>query len=179
MLKGQIDDVTSMKSPGGFEFGIQGWNRGDPRPTSITFFLDGSAMVCDQHGYPIRGADVDGRRVWFATTPPICDRNGPFPYERRTCEFADGTGRRRSEPLATHAEVIAALAAERVDWLKLSWAGTPQLPYAQLVKLPIPPQSSIEELRRIPDPDLRRDALRARREAQEARDAEVREIESQ
>ena len=49
-----------FRSPGGFVFGVAGWTWGEQRPTSITFFLDGSAMVCDQHGRPIKGVTNNG-----------------------------------------------------------------------------------------------------------------------
>lgn len=39
-----------VKSPGGFVFGIQGYSYGEVRPTSVTFFMDGTARVCDHHG---------------------------------------------------------------------------------------------------------------------------------
>lgn len=141
-----------FQSPGGFVFGVQGWTWGEPRPKSITFFLDNTAKVCDQHGRPIRGTVVDSREVRFATTAP--GNNDP-PSARAG--------------LATHAQVIAALAAERVDWRSLTCAGWPQLPYEQLRGLPELPPTPLEELRKIVDTDLRKDALRARREADEAR----------
>ena len=72
---------------------------------------------------------------------------------------------RKRSALATHSEVIAALAAERVDWTKLTCAGTPQLPYEELKKLPNLYMASVEELRRIPDPEVRKIMLRVKREA--------------
>lgn len=162
------EDVTGQfQSPGGFIFGVQGWTWGEPRPTSITFFLDGTAKVSDQHGRPIKGTVVDGKQVLFAQTAP---ENDPAPGVR--------------EKYASHADVIEALAAERVDWLKLNCAGWPQLPYADLMKLPIkvlPPcattlterESFLGELRKIKDPDLRKDAIRARREMDELKAKEL------
>jgi hypothetical protein len=146
----------SAVSPGGFEFGVQGWSWGDPRPKSITFFLDNTAKVCDQHGRPIRGTVVGTKEVLFAAQPPSPD---------------DPVGSRKH--LATHAQVIAALAAERIDWQALVCAGWPQLPYAQLVKLPDLPPTPLEELRKIADPALRKDALKARREVDEVRAKEL------
>lgn len=59
-------DVTGeFTSPGGFVFGVQGWNWGEQRPTSITFFLNGTAKVSDQHGRPIKGTVKDGKPVYF------------------------------------------------------------------------------------------------------------------
>lgn len=42
-----------VKSPGGFVFGIQGYEYGEIRPTSITFFIDGTTRVSDHRGNPI------------------------------------------------------------------------------------------------------------------------------
>ena len=114
-----------MKSPGGFIFGVAGWNYGEAVPKAITFFLDGTTRVSDQHGRPIEGLA------------------GP------------------------HAEVIKKLSEGRVDWQSLAAAGWPQVPYAELKKLPRLPDTPAEELRKIKDPALRKDALRARREADE------------
>lgn len=131
----------AFESPGGFIFGVQGWTWGDQRPTSITFFLDGTAKVSDQHGRPIKGVvGKDGSPVYF---------------ER-----------------CTHARVVEALAEERVDWKTLTRAGWPQLRYDVLKELKDLPPTPIEELRKIKDNDLRKDALRIRREADEAREKE-------
>lgn len=43
-----------VKSPGGFVFGIQGYEYGEVRPKSITFFVDGTARVGDHRGNPIQ-----------------------------------------------------------------------------------------------------------------------------
>lgn len=145
-----------FQSPGGFVFGVQGWTWGEPRIKSITFFLDGTAKVCDQHGRPIKGTVVDSKEVKFALTAPSND---------------DLPGARAA--LATHAQVIAALTAERVDWKTLTCAGWPQLPYAELMKLPTLPPTPLEELRKIANASLRKDALRARREVDEIRNKEL------
>lgn len=135
------DRMGEFKSPGGFVFGVQGWTWGEQKPTSITFFLDGKAKVCDQHGRPIRGVVKDGQPVYFEK--------------------------------CTHAQVIAALADERIDWTTLACAGWPQLPYEQLKALKELPPTPLEELRKITDVDLRKDALRIRREVDEARAKEL------
>lgn len=140
-------DTYGMTSPGGFMFGVQGWTWGEPRPRSITFFLDNTARVSDQHGRPIRGSVIDNKEFRFAAGPPP---NDMIPGSRNH--------------LATHAQVIAALAADRIDWLKLSRAGWPQLTYDELKKLPELPPTPLEELKKIKDPALRKDALRIRRE---------------
>ena len=99
---------------------------------------------------------MDNKEVIFAQGPPKND---------------DPPGARAH--LATHAQVIAALIEERVDWRTLSCAGWPQLPYADLKALPEVPPTPLEELRKIRDPALRKDALRARREADEIRTKEL------
>ena len=151
------DDAYGLQSPGGFIFGVQGWVWGEPRPRSITFFLDGTAKVCDQHGRPIKGTVIDNREVRFAMTAPTGE---DYPDSR--------TG------LANHQQVIAALAAERIDWRTLVCAGWPQLPYDQLVAAYGPsyarlPMTPLEELRKIKDSLLRRDAMRLRREVDDLR----------
>lgn len=151
-----------MTSPGGFVFGVQGFTWGEPRPKSITFFLDGTAKVCDQHGRPIRGAVVNNKEVRFAQTPPTED---------------DTPDARKG--LATHAQVVAALAAERVDWQKLSCAGWPQLSYKELSAMPSLPPTPLEELRKIKDPQLRKDALKARREVDSVREKELEAAETE
>lgn len=150
----------STVSPGGFEFGIQGWNWGEPRPSSITFFLDGSAMVCDQYGRPIRGAVVDGKEVFFAVNPPKDDKI-------LTGEQVVRQPMRADAKLATHTQVIAALTAERIEWHKLNVAGWPQVSYETLKAMSYLPPTPVDELRKIPDPKLRKDALRAKKEASE------------
>lgn len=134
------DASGEFQSPGGFVFGVQGWNWGEQRPTSITFFLNGTAKVSDQHGRPIKGTVQDGKPVYFA----VCN----------------------------HAQVIKALAAERIDWQSLVCAGWPQLTYKELMALKELPPTPLEELRKITDADLRKDALRARREVDAIREKE-------
>ncbi len=156
------DNIYGTTSPGGFVFGVSGFSWGEPRPTSITFFLDNTAKVSDQHGRPIKGTIVGTKAILFATNPP---GNDDAPDARKH--------------LATHAQVIAALHEERIDWLKLTRAGWPQLPYTELKKLVDLPPTPIEELRKIKDQTLRRDALKARREVDEARQKEYAAIEAE
>lgn len=145
----------SAVSPGGFEFGVQGWHWGEPRPKSITFFTDGTAMVSDQHGRPIRGVmdATTGKELRFVMTAPMADRTGAV---------AERPG------FATHAQVIEALAAERIEWTTLSRAGWPQIPYDELhkVKETLPP-TPISELKKIKDQKMKEDALKMRREIEE------------
>ncbi len=164
-------------SPGGFEFGIQGWMWPEPNPKSITFFLDGSAMVCDQHGRPIKGVvAADGSALYFATTPPSATTDSSLPYEKRFhVDRVEGGKKVRKHPLATHEQVIVALESERIDWLTLNRAGTPQLLYDKLKEVPNLPMTSEEELRRIPDPQLRKDVLRVYSERKSKIMAEVEE----
>lgn len=189
-------------SPGGHEFGAVGWVWGAPVPKSITFFLDGSCMVCDQYGRQIRRAiQPDGSELRFADTPPDASREGTIVARPQ---------------FATHAQVLAALAAERIDWLSyevrwvardgarkiqaglsreeagkrqarliaegiatvvmdrtISCAGWPQLPYDELKRLPELPPTPEAELMKIRDQDLRRAALRIRRETDAARAKEL------
>ena len=150
----------SLTSPGGFVFGIQGWTWGDPKPRSITFFLDNTCRVSDQHGRPIKGTVIDNRIVMFAPHGPTQD---------------DPPGARAK--YATHTQVIEALVAERVDWTRLDMAGWPQIPYEALKKLAVLPPTPLDELRKIPDTQLRRDALRIRREVDEFRAKETAAVE--
>lgn len=147
-----------IKSPGGFIFGVQGWMWGPPKPTCITFFVDDTAKVSDQYGRPIRGAVIDGKEVRFVDRPPELDDGGnPKP---------------RKGKFATHAEVIRALEVEKVDWQTLTYAGFPQLPYSELKKIKHLPPTPTEELLKIPNRALRRDALRIRKETNELIDKE-------
>lgn len=155
-------ELGEFQSPGGFVFGVQGWLWGEPRPKSITFFLDGTAKVSDQHGRPIKGAVVDNKEVRFAQGPP---KNDDLPGSRAH--------------LATHVQTIEALKAEGIDWRTLACAGWPQLPYEELKALSELPPTPMEELRKIRDPILRKGALRARREAVEASSRDAVETEEE
>lgn len=201
-FEGHGTDSWSGRSPGGFEFGVQGWNWGQPVPKSITFFLDNTAMVCDQYGRQIRRAVLSsGQEVRFADTPPDASREGNV-YPR--------------PQFATHQQVLAALAEERIDWLTyhviyrdktggrqtragltfekatelqakllqegamqvsmdktIACAGWPQLSYEDMKKLKELPPTPEAELKKIVDTELRRVALRVRREANEAREKEL------
>ena len=153
----------SPDSPGGFVFGPQGWSWGEPRPKTITFFLDGTAKVSDQHGRAIRGVvGLDNKPIMFAPGPPA---NDDTPDSRKQ--------------YANHQQVIAALEAERCDWKTLVSAGWPQIPYAELKKLKALPPTPLKELKKIQDTQLRKDALRARREADEARQKEMQAVDDE
>ena len=167
------DFAGEIKSPNGFVFGIVGWMWGERRPRSITFFLDGTALVGDQYGRPIRGSVVDDgkgnrKEVRFAMTPPPVDDRDPTQFARAVEERAK---------CATHRQVIEALTYERVDWRTLVSAGWPQLPYEMLKEMPRLPPTPIEELYKIKDTTMRRDAMRARIEADTARTLEAQVIE--
>lgn len=162
--------IGNVTSPGGFVFGVQGWTWGEPKPQSITFFLDGTAKVSDQHGRPIKGATSDNKEIWFAVAPPReddkPDQDGNLPPHRRK--------------YATHAQVINALESNGHQWRKCSWAGWPQLPYAELCKIKsLLPPTPIEELRKIRDDNLRKDALRIRREIIEAEEMEAEQLQEE
>lgn len=163
------DKSGIFESPGGQVFGIQGWNWGDPKPKGITFFLDGTAKVTDQHGRPIPGNlnPETNKKVLFALRPPT---------EGDTDEYR--------KKFATHEQVIKALEEEKIDWRKLHLAGWPQLRYDKLKTVPnlIPVDvllsdenldAFITELRKIRDTSLRKDALRYVREVYEERQKEL------
>lgn len=151
----QDDFSGQFRSPGGFIFGVQGWMWGPPRPSCITFFIDNTAKVCDQYGRPIRGAIIGNKEIRFAINPPNPEDNL---VERRK--------------LATHVQVIEALAAEQVNWQTLTYAGFPQLPYADLKKVKQLPPTPIEDLLKIANPILRRDAVKMRKELNDIMDKE-------
>jgi hypothetical protein len=188
-------DMGLQRSPGGFEFGIQGYSYGAPVPSSVTFFLDNTAMVCDQYGRAIRGVVMDGGKVVeFAMSPPEGIR-------------ADGEVTPRPQ-FATHADVVAGLLGERVDVLYemdhaedacvkckgkkvlsvggrcpacrgtgfrygMSVAGWPQLTYDQLKKIKRLPATPVDDLVRIGDLDKREGAIRAKAEAGDVRAKEL------
>jgi len=127
-----------VKSLSGFVFGIQGYEYGEIRPKSITFFLDGKARVNDHRGNPIEGLN---------------------------CKLS-------------HAATIEELKTSGVDWQKLDSAGFPQLPYDELKELPHLPETPMDELAKIPNKELRKDALRARREADAETAAQLELVES-
>lgn len=214
-FESESNEGGMVVSPGGHVFGVQGWTYGQPVPKSLTFFLDGTCLVADQYGRPIRGAQAnDGRQYLFAMTPPEANREG-FVITR--------------PQYATHAQTLESLRAEGINWLAyevryvnkqgggmqsrsnlskpdatkmqerlireghgavmivsaIACAGWPQLPYDELKKLPpevlppIPPlreahQAYLGELRKIPDPVLRRDAIKYRKEMYEAFEAQTR-----
>lgn len=55
--------MAEVTSPGGFVFGIQGYEYGEVRPRSITFFLDGTTKVSDHRGNAIREYSGSHREV--------------------------------------------------------------------------------------------------------------------
>lgn len=129
------ETTGQFESPGGHVFGIQGWSWGEQRPSGITFFLDGTTKVTDQHGRPIPGVVKDGRAYYFSKS--------------------------------SHQEAIKLLTEEGVDWRTLVSAGWPQLPYEKLKELKVTPATPLDDLRKIKDDTLRRDALKYRRELDE------------
>lgn len=139
----------NFESPGGHIFGIQGWHWGDQKPSAITFFLDGTVKVSDQHGRPIKGVVQDSKPIYFIKS--------------------------------THRQVIEALKVEHIDWRKITHAGWPQLPYDELKALVdsktsldnILPPTPLEELRKIPNKELRKAAIKMRQEIIEGEIAEM------
>ncbi len=104
----------TLTSPQGFMFGVEGFDWGKPKITSITFFLDNTVGVFDQHGRPIKGITVDGKEILFAPTPPINVVGKTNTYIPRP-------------HLGSHQEVVDALQGEGVDWTNLPHAGVPQI----------------------------------------------------
>lgn len=106
VLSEHDNQVTELVSPGGYVFscfGPQGVVYAAPIPTGITFFLDGSAVVCDQYGRLMKGVQTnDGRVVLFASSPPEANREGTIVPRPQ---------------FASHAEVVEALEAEGVNLL--------------------------------------------------------------
>lgn len=152
-MMSQNDGTQNLTSPGGFIIGNQGWIWSEPKAKTITFFLDNTAGVYDQYGRPIRGTiTLDNKKVLFAMNPPSGDD-----FDSR-------------KDLATHLQVIEALENEKIDWKTLSWAGWPQIPYEKLVPLiksnKLPP-TPIEELNKIKDPKIKKDAFKAKKELEQ------------
>lgn len=208
MFEREGSDNWNGVSPGGFEFGIQGFTYGPPVPKAITFFLDGSAFVADQYGRFIKGVQTpEGKVVLFADTPPEASREGRITPRPQ---------------FATHAQVVDALLAEGINWLtyEVRWrgrdnrtnvrsnlsmdeavkqqtrllqeghhqtvvcrtvvcAGWPQLPYDQLKKMAEIPPTPVDDLKKILDPNLRKDALRFIREIREIKDREAQNTEEE
>lgn len=166
----QQEDLYGFKSPGGFVFGVTGWNWGDQIPRSITFFLDNTCKISDQWGRPIKGGEKDGKIILFAPAPPTQD---------------DLPGSRSK--YATHKEVVDYLMSDlHLDWRKLVWAGFPQLPYEELKKtngLLWPFDDSHRTDGKcscahccIKETSVRKDALRLRREISDNRLKEERAV---
>lgn len=173
-------DRGNQISPGGFEFGIQGFQYGPARPYTITFFRDNTAMVADQYGIPIKGVhDLKNNTfVFFATTPPEENNLGEL-HARPKVKAPNPNGTGHMEvPLATHREVIDALAKERYDWQDIEYAGWPQLAIEEIKKLrrlPVLPIESEGDLKKIKDKNLRkyfRGVFSAYKELQAAQDEE-------
>lgn len=218
-FEGDGRETGTVISPGGFEFGVQGFTYGPPVPKSITWFLDNTALVADQYGRPIRRiVNNDGTTYDLADCPPLAGQQG----------IVDARPQ-----FATHKQVIDALKAENINWFAyevsyieiggrrrrrtgltfeeagkvqtdlihkgnrqvriertIACAGFPQLPYEELKKLPttaLPPSPNTpeefrayeNELRKIRDPQLRKDCLRMFRELHEIRAAELRSLDEE
>jgi hypothetical protein len=140
--------VGEFRSPSGtFIFGVQGWTWGEQRPSAITFFLNGTVRVSDQHGRPVKGAVVDGAGVYFDR----CTHRQVI--EALTRERIDWT-------MLTCA-----------GWPQLTYDELSKLSPEAVARVLPPPGSTpqereeyVRQLRQIKDTGLRRDALRMRRE---------------
>jgi len=154
-----------ITSPGGIDFGIQGWDYGEVRPTTIVFLITGIARVCDHHGNPIDElcgphADIlaqlkEAGFDWFVADD-----------EQRTLWLTRKNRGKMDKNVSM-----------------MSVAGFPHLPYAELKKMPRLPETPIDELRNIKNKKHRNDALRARAEADrenqksmEAEEGEIQEV---
>ena len=195
-------EAWNGESPGGFAFGLQGFTYGPSVPKSITFFLDNSCIVADQYGRKIPGTITpDGTVVKFADSTPDAMQDGIvvarpqfathqqviaslnaeridwLSYEVRY-RARDGQARTQSNlTLDAAVKLQARLLKEGNTFVvatrTIACAGWPQLPYSELVKLPELPPTPEEELARIQDPQLRKDALRIRRERDIVREKEM------
>lgn len=163
-----------LVSPAGFAFGVQGWSWGQQRPSAITFFLNGVARVSDQHGRPIRGTvKEDGTPIYFVkcnhmqvVEALLAERVDVVAEMNRVgspCPRCKGTRREGERWCLVCYHEASGESTGTVRTIDVS--GWPQLPYALLSKIKVLPPTPLEELRKIKDPELRRDALKARREA--------------
>lgn len=134
-----------FRSPADIPFGIQGWSYGDIKPTSITFFIDGTAIVADHRGNPIEKLGA----LRMPLQPPTNEEDS---YQKRAS-------------FPRHAEVIAELRQMGIDWQRLTYAGWPQLEYEQLKEIAVLPPTPRDELARIRVKALRADAIKMRDEA--------------
>jgi hypothetical protein len=149
---------------------------------AVTFFLNGSAKVSDQHGRPIKGfVSKEGNPIYF-------DRC----THQQVVEGLAGEGIdviAEMNKTGTPCKVCKGNRTANNKWCQacyhkdsgestglsstLKCAGWPQLRYDMLKKIKELPPTPIEELRKIKDPDLRKDALKIRRELDESRDKEL------
>lgn len=134
-----------FNSPRDIPFGIEGWSYGEIKPTTITFFTDGSAIVADHRGNPIEKLGT----LSLPTLPPSSDEDSP--------------SKRAKYP--RHSEIIAELTTMGINWQKLVYAGWPQLEYEALCEIEALPPTPREELAKIRNKALRADALKKRDEA--------------
>lgn len=171
------DFSGGITSPGGFAFGVQGWRWGEPKVKGITFFLDNTALVSDQYGRPIKGSVIDGKEVKFAMSPPPGEIPDGADIEVDPTVRQSEIDARKS--YASHAKVVEALESERIEWMKLPMAGWPQLPYDKLKQLLRVPRTPLEELEKIRDSNMRRDALRMWYERRAEREAAQRQFEAE
>lgn len=175
-------------SPGGFIFGLQGWTWGDQKPTSITFFLNGTVKVSDQYGRPIKGAvPPDGNPVYFdrcnhaqlvdALAGEGIDVVAEMNKAGTPCKQCKGVKYVNNKWCQTCYHKESGESTGLCPSIKCS--GWPQLPYDALKKLKELPPTPIEDLRKIKDADMRRDALKTRREADAVREKEMQSVDDE
>ncbi len=154
-------------------------------------------MVCDQYGRQIRRAvGSDGQVVRFADTPPEGNKDGdivPRPQFATHAQTIEALRQERIDWLAYQVyyrskdgsrQLRSGLTVETAGKLQMkvlqdggsdvvvvreiACAGWPQLPYEELKKLPELPPTPMSDLIKIRDPEMRKAAMRVRREADEA-----------
>jgi hypothetical protein len=178
------DYVGEYTSPGGFVFGVQGWTWGDQRAESITFLINGTARICDQHGRLFKvlqrqdGTVLDlGQMTHVQIIEVLAEERINLVEEMnkhgKPCPRCKGTklesGGSRPCQACYHKNSNTSTGLARC----LTVAGWPQVPYDMLKKIVNLPPTPIEELRKIRDPQLRKDALRMRREVDAAKAEEM------
>ena len=159
MQEQQSQNVSGeFLSPGGFVFGVQGWNWGEQRPTSITFFIDGTARVHDQHGRPIKGIVREGKPIYFAK-----------------CNHAQTIDLLTEERIDWRTLSCAGWPQLPYERLKTLYVFDEK---TKIPVLPLPP-TPLDELKKIVNSEARKDALKLRREVDTARQQELKSVEDE
>ena len=197
MLEGHNYGTSGeFESPEGKVFGMQGFAYAAPIVRSITCFLDNTCLVADQYGKRILGVVGDDNvQVKFADSPPSANREGDVTPRRQfathqqtfaalaaeginwraycvrwkfsnNIRIKNGLTKVKAEELQE--KLIKEGVTDVMVYREVAVAGWPQLSYDELMELDELPPTPESELRKIRDLKLRRDALRARKEYDEA-----------